>query len=146
MSIDPRLNKIDSCLYRVAVKALILNSENNVLIGLEDNGLWSFPGGGIDHGEDEITALYREIYEEIGVKKEYLNVYEKNKHIDIGQVQDGIPKLNIFYMVKTLSKDFKLDEELSEIKWVSFKELNNMKISGSIGDINKIITFLKTAN
>lgn len=48
---------------RPTVKVLILNDKNEVLI--INNGL--LPGGGIEDGEDDITALRREIIEEVGM-------------------------------------------------------------------------------
>lgn len=145
MNVNPKLNEIDSCLYRVAVKAIIHDDRHNILLGLEDNGYWSFPGGGIDHGEDEITALYRKLYEELGIKKNDIKVNNYKIHIDTGHIQKGIPKVNIFYLVKLKSVNFILNEEISEIKWVDISTLNTIKLSKSIGDINKIISFIRNS-
>lgn len=145
MDINPKLNEIDTCLYRVAVKALITNQDNKVLIGLEENNNWGFPGGGIDHGEDEITALYRELFEELGIKKEDIEVDQNTIHLDIGHVQSGIPKLNIFYLVKLKSEQFTHDEEISKTNWINIDEIKKIKLSKSIGDIDKIVTFIRNA-
>ena len=55
---------------RPTVKALILNEQNEVLI--INNGL--LPGGGIETGEDDETALRREIVEEVGMNVSDLDV------------------------------------------------------------------------
>lgn len=49
--------------YRVSTKALITNDNGEVLVVREDDD-WTLPGGGLDHGEDLMTALKRELYEE----------------------------------------------------------------------------------
>jgi|AntRauTorckE6833_2_1112554.scaffolds.fasta_scaffold18953_2 8-oxo-dGTP pyrophosphatase MutT (NUDIX family) len=49
--------------YRVSAKAVILNQHGEVLVVREGKD-WALPGGGIDHGEDPLTALKRELYEE----------------------------------------------------------------------------------
>ena len=38
--------------YRVSVKALIKNEQDQVLVIKENQDTWSLPGGGLDHGED----------------------------------------------------------------------------------------------
>jgi len=55
--------------YRVSVKAIIKNSEGQVLLVKEGGDNWDLPGGGIDHGEDASTAMRRELWEEISVKE-----------------------------------------------------------------------------
>lgn len=48
---------------RLTVKALVLNDKDEILI--INNGL--LPGGGVEDGEDNITALRRESIEEAGI-------------------------------------------------------------------------------
>ena len=37
----------------------------------------AFPQGGIDAGESHIKAAYRELYEEVGIKKNQVNIIQK---------------------------------------------------------------------
>ncbi len=54
--------------YRTSVKALIKNSEGNILLSKEENGMWELLGGGLDHGETPQTGLVREVLEETDLK------------------------------------------------------------------------------
>lgn len=56
--------------YRSNVAAILRNPDNGkIFIGerVDHPGSWQFPQGGVDRDEDLITALYREVEEEIGV-------------------------------------------------------------------------------
>lgn len=56
--------KYPNTFYRVSVKAIIRNANNEVLAVKENGSQWSLPGGGIDHEESVHAALKRELYEE----------------------------------------------------------------------------------
>ena len=55
--------------YRPCVLAVFTNSKGQVLVAerTSPRGAWQFPQGGIDEGEDPVTALEREMHEELGV-------------------------------------------------------------------------------
>ena len=56
---------------RSGVGVIILNNENKVFVGKrKDNPVdkWQMPQGGVDKGEDYISAMKRELYEETGIK------------------------------------------------------------------------------
>ena len=56
---------------RNGVGVIILNSENKVFVGKrKDNPVnkWQMPQGGIDEGEDYLTAMKRELFEETSIK------------------------------------------------------------------------------
>lgn len=53
--------------YRVSAKALIKTPQGLLLVK-EDSEYWDLPGGGVEHFEDPIQALHREVEEELGIK------------------------------------------------------------------------------
>ena len=56
---------------RDGVGIVVLNQDNKVFVGKrKDNpsNKWQMPQGGIDKGEDYITAMKRELYEETSIK------------------------------------------------------------------------------
>lgn len=53
--------------YRVSVKALITNDHGQVLVVKENQDTWSLPGGGLDHGEEPLAGVARELKEELGI-------------------------------------------------------------------------------
>ena len=61
--------------YRKNVAMVVLNDKQDVLIcrrkGTEN---WQFPQGGIDENELIEDAMYRELYEEVGLKKEDVSI------------------------------------------------------------------------
>lgn len=56
--------------YRVSVKAVILNEKDEVF-AVHEGEDWTLPGGGLDHGEDPLTALKRELYEEAFINSDF---------------------------------------------------------------------------
>ena len=55
--------------YRKCVGMMILNSNNEILVGRRidhPSGFWQMPQGGIDENEDPEEAVWREMLEEIG--------------------------------------------------------------------------------
>ena len=56
---------------RCGVGVVILNKKNEVFVGKrKDNPIdkWQMPQGGIDKGEDYLSAMKRELYEETSIK------------------------------------------------------------------------------
>lgn len=52
---------------RQAARAVLFDDENNIaLLHVQKGGYYKLPGGGVDEGEDFITALKRECVEETG--------------------------------------------------------------------------------
>ena len=93
--------------YNQSVHVWIINSNNELLIQKRSEtkrvypGMWAITGGAVDSGELPITALYREIKEELGITVtpdetelllslartyDFVDVYLVKKDIDINEI------------------------------------------------------------
>jgi len=60
-------NKLSPAKPRIAVGAVLFDSDNNIALSYIANwGIYTLPGGGVDDGEDFLTAVKREMREEAG--------------------------------------------------------------------------------
>lgn len=60
---------IDAQGYRANVAMVILNHEGKVFWGKRvGQTSWQFPQGGVNEGEMPLVAMYRELYEEVGLR------------------------------------------------------------------------------
>ena len=67
--------------YRLNVGLIIINDKGKLLLCKRKNiDSWQFPQGGIDADESPIKAAYRELYEEVGIKKNQVKIIQKSKH------------------------------------------------------------------
>uniref|UniRef100_A0A2N9EJA4 Nudix hydrolase domain-containing protein n=2 Tax=Fagus sylvatica TaxID=28930 RepID=A0A2N9EJA4_FAGSY len=66
--------------HRVGIGAFVMNSQREVLVVQEKNGafkgqgVWKFPTGVANEGEDICTAAIREVKEETGIEAEFVEV------------------------------------------------------------------------
>jgi 8-oxo-dGTP diphosphatase len=59
-------------LFRVSLKAVIIDNDGRVLVVKETGrDWWDIPGGGLDHGETIAEALARELREEVSLQGEF---------------------------------------------------------------------------
>jgi putative (di)nucleoside polyphosphate hydrolase len=66
--------------YRPNVGIILLNHRNEVFWGKRvRQHSWQFPQGGIDHGESPEQAMYRELYEEIGLRPEHVKIVARTR-------------------------------------------------------------------
>ena len=67
--------------YRKNVAVIVRDPSNGKLLFCRrcDTDNWQFPQGGIDTGEDTTDAMFRELYEEVGLGKEDINIVTTSK-------------------------------------------------------------------
>ena len=65
----------EPCFYRVSVKGIVIDDQSRILLARESDGTWDMLGGGLDHGEDPIVCLKREIQEESGLTELMMHTY-----------------------------------------------------------------------
>ena len=66
--------------YRPNVGIILLNDHNKVFWGKRaKQHSWQFPQGGIKHGETPEQAMFRELYEEIGLSPEQVRIVARTR-------------------------------------------------------------------
>src|SRR5260370_5956340 len=114
---DPSLNDIDDCLYRVAVRALVVQDDKLLLVKEADDDWWALPGGGVDHGETVESTLVREVEEELGVPAEEVSSDFQIVHYNIGNVVNGVPRMNLFFKVSAPENAISKTGHVAEWAW-----------------------------
>ncbi len=72
---------IDSDGYRANVGIVICNHRGQVFWARRyGQHSWQFPQGGINEGETPEQAMYRELYEEVGLEKQDVSILAVSKH------------------------------------------------------------------
>ncbi|MDC0937962.1 RNA pyrophosphohydrolase [Pelagibacteraceae bacterium] len=124
---------------RVGVGVILLNNKNQVFVGKrKDNpgDKWQMPQGGVDKGEDFITAMRRELHEETSIKnieiiKEINKIYkyELPKNL-IGIIWKGKfrGQKQKWFIAKFLGSDNEINlntshPEFIEWKWIDAETL-----------------------
>ncbi len=72
---------IDRDGYRPNVGIILCNAKNEVFWGkrIREHS-WQFPQGGIDKGESPEQAMYRELYEEVGLESQHVRILGRTKN------------------------------------------------------------------
>lgn len=120
---------------RIAVKAIIVNDKNEVLILREadtyeegtNHGRYHLPGGRINVGEPFLEGLRREVTEETGL------VIDINQPVYAGEwfpVIKGTPNqiVAIYFRCMPLTHEISLSLEHDDYKWVDLSEISNYDI------------------
>jgi 8-oxo-dGTP pyrophosphatase MutT (NUDIX family) len=123
MTIDPRLNDIDDCLYCVAARVLIVQ-DDKILVVKEAIGKtwWALPGGGVDHGETIESSLVREVEEELGVPAKEVSSDYQIVHYNIGNVVNNVPRMNLYFKASVPEELLKKTDHIAEWKWCTRDE------------------------
>lgn len=120
--IDPRLNDIDDCLYRVAIRVLIIQNNKVLLIKESSDDWWALPGGGIDHGETIESTLVREVEEELGVPAKAISSDFQIVYYDVGNVVNSIPRMNLYFKISVPEELLAKTTHIAEWKWFTKDE------------------------
>ena len=144
---------------RTGVGIILLNNNNQVFVGKrKDNpgDKWQMPQGGVDKGEDFITAMKRELIEETSIKnikivKEIQNMYQyelPNNLIGIiwgGKFRGQRQK---WFITKFLGKDDEINLDTQHPEFIDWKWIDPKDLPEVIVDFKKelYLNLLKEIN
>ena len=144
---------------RTGVGIIVLNNNNQVFVGKrKDNpgDKWQMPQGGVDKGEDFITAMRRELIEETSIKnikilKEIQNMYqyELPKNL-VGIIWKGKfrGQRQKWFITKFLGKDDEINLNTQHPEFIDWKWIDPQDLPEVIVDFKKklYLNLLKEIN
>ena len=145
---------------RQIVSGFIFSNDNKILLGHKrDRGgvfskLWHTPGGGVEGGEDEISALHREMAEETGldispakIKKVYTGSGADERTLASGEtVWCEMAFNNYEVKIDAPAAEIKIsdDDDLTDLRWFAADEIiESEQMSETLKTLQKI-GFLKS--
>ena len=128
---------IDSEGFRANVGIIITNNHGQVLWARRyAQNAWQFPQGGLDKGESPKQAMYRELYEEVGLKPEDVKILKQTedwyryklpeKYIRQGSKPLCIGQKQKWFLLKLIGDENKIrfdcgaKQEFDHWRWVSY--------------------------
>ena len=133
---------------RIGVGIILLNKENKIFVGKrKDNPVnkWQMPQGGIDNGEDFLTAMRRELYEETSIKNikiikeiNQLYEYELPKNL-IGIIWKGKfrGQKQKWFIAKFLGNENEINLNTKQPEFIEWKWIDAEKLPEVIVDFKK---------
>lgn len=128
--------------FKIITSLVIIDKEGRFLLGKrsEDEdvfpGLWSIPGGKVEHGPMQKDVLEnnlkKEVLEEFGVEVEIEDYIKSHS--------DGKDKIYVEFLghiVKGIPKPL---EDTEKVKWFKFKELKRNMLCPEVYDILKKVS------
>jgi putative (di)nucleoside polyphosphate hydrolase len=122
-------------LYRPNVAAILQREDGRILVAERINiaGAWQFPQGGVDDGETAEQALFRELQEEIGVRREHLEILSSRGGYRYafakGRLKYGIygGQEQTYYLCRYTGTDADIDlkathQEFASFRWIEPRE------------------------
>ena len=133
---------------RVGVGIIVLNDNNHVFVGKrKDNPIdkWQMPQGGVDKGEDFITAMRRELIEETSITSiEVLKEIEKFYEYELPENLIGIIWKGKFrgqrqkwFITKFLGQDSEINLKTVHQEFIEWKWIDPAKLPDVIVDFKK---------
>ena len=133
---------------RVGVGIIVLNDNNHVFVGKrKDNPIdkWQMPQGGVDKGEDFITAMRRELIEETSIKNiEVLKEIERFYEYELPENLIGVIWKGKFrgqrqkwFITKFLGQDSEINLKTIHQEFIDWKWIEPKKLPDVIVDFKK---------
>lgn len=149
-------------IQRDVVCALLFSKDGKILQALQTPGgrgvypgCWAIIGGGVDAGEDNRTALNRELMEESGIDISMYPVELVNEAVGEGEktLKETGERVKVnmkFYIYKVVIHDKNsneiqvvLDDEHTEYRWSDLTELKDLKLTPPSVELFTKLGYLK---
>jgi 8-oxo-dGTP pyrophosphatase MutT (NUDIX family) len=129
-----RATKIITCFLRNGDKILILKRSEKVK---SMKGLWAGISGIIEKNESPLTRAKIEIFEELGINSEQLELVKESKEMKILSPQYQDHEWVVYpFLFSVKNPRIKLNWENSEYIWIKAEEISNYK---TVPNLDKVL-------
>lgn len=120
--------------YQANVAAILRDARGEILVceRIDTPGAWQFPQGGVDPDETEVEALWREVWEEIGVPPSALRIVEQRGpyryRFNEGREKKGFHgKEQSYFLVEFAGREAPINiateyPEFQDFRWIAPEE------------------------
>ena len=115
--------------------AIVLKNEENKVLFIKRSikkktlpGIWAFPSGTIEEGEDIYDTIKREAHEELGV-----NVEPKNILAETELPEFSVKLIFVLCSVKSGELTIKEPDEINKFEWIKFSDFFDKFSDNEIG-------------
>jgi len=133
---------------RIGVGIIVLNKENKIFVGKrKDNPVnkWQMPQGGVDEGEDDFTAMKRELSEETSIKNvKIIKKINKTYEYELPKKLIGIiwkgryrGQKQKWFIVRFLGEDHEINLNTKQPEFIEWKWINAEMLPEVIVDFKK---------
>lgn len=124
--------------YRISIKGIVIDDDDKILLSLEDNGKWEMLGGGLDHDEDPLDCLRREINEETGLEVTWVSDQPKYFITSMRSTGDSYIA-NVIYEIKLNNYNFTPSDECQELRFFSAEELHQVELFPNVQKLLEVL-------
>ena len=115
----------------VAVGGVVINGDGNILLVKNSyRGIWEYPGGQVEVGENLIEALRREIREESGIEVEVDELFCISSNTCHYPGHSGVKevptKVMLDFICKPVGGAEQISDETSDVGWFTPEEARDM--------------------
>lgn len=120
--------EIQSLVAREAAKGILYTPDGRIVVVAGKRGMFNLPGGGLDDNEAPETALYREVYEELGVSvNDLTDVRSIGGTWGIVTPESGISKKAVWHLfegtLRIASEELQCSSEITAVDSLSVSEI-----------------------